>query len=152
MTMTHELGHIFGGWSGGATLVDADLRPWHLPYSIHSPDPSPLLTLWSGPIVGVAIPIVAAVIIRWRSAWFVADFCILANGTYLALAWLAGDPHLDTSRLLESGASSISLATYCVLTISLGYVRFRNDCVMLLSENQPTNHSQESESADTASR
>ena len=39
MLLTHELGHVVAGWAGGATLVDADLAPWRLPYSVHQPDP-----------------------------------------------------------------------------------------------------------------
>lgn len=133
MTLTHELGHVVGGWLGGASLVDLELSPWRLPYSIHSPDPHPLLTLWSGPVLGVLVPIVFAVAIRIRVVWFVADFCLLANGSYLALAWLAGDPHLDTPRLFQSGATTLSVAGYCIPTICLGYVRFRNDCIFYLS-------------------
>ncbi|ELP33740.1 hypothetical protein RBSWK_02286 [Rhodopirellula baltica SWK14] len=135
MTLTHELGHIVGGWSGGANLVDLELSPWRLPYSIHSPDPHPLLTLWSGPILGVVVPVFAAAVIRRRPVWFVADFCILANGSYLALAWVAGDPHLDTPRLFQSGATTLSVVAYCILTICLGYVRFRNGCIFYLSSN-----------------
>ena len=42
MTTTHEVGHLIGGWLGGATLKEFDLTPWRLPYSIHQPDPRPL--------------------------------------------------------------------------------------------------------------
>lgn len=132
MTLTHELGHVVGGWCGGASLISLELLPWRLPSSIHSPDPHPLLTLWSGPVLGVLVPILVAVLSRSRAMWFVADFCILANGSYLALAWMAGDPHLDTTRLFHSGASTLSVAAYCILTICLGYVRFRNDCIFYL--------------------
>ncbi len=37
-----------------ATLTEADLRPWRLPYSLFDPDPIPLVTLWGGPVLGVA--------------------------------------------------------------------------------------------------
>ncbi|WP_430451888.1 hypothetical protein [Rhodopirellula europaea] len=137
MTLTHELGHVVGGWCGGASLVDLELSPWRLPYSIHSPDPNPLLTLWSGPVLGVVVPIVFAVAIRIRVVWIVADFCLLANGSYLALAWLAGDPHLDTPRLFQSGATTFSVAAYCVVAICLGYVRFRDDCIFFLVSGGP---------------
>ncbi|MFG0266981.1 MAG: hypothetical protein ACF8AM_17805, partial [Rhodopirellula sp. JB055] len=89
---------------------------------------------WSGPILGVLVPVLVALIVRWRPLWFVADFSILANGTYLALAWLAGDPHLDTPRLFHFGASNVSVAFYCVLTIGIGYARFRDDCITMLSD------------------
>lgn len=129
MTSTHEVGHLVGGWLSGASLISADLRPWGLPYSLHQPDPHPLVTLWAGPLVGVLLPILAGIVARNRWVWFVADFCLLANGLYLAAGWWAGDRFLDTPRLLEAGASSGSIALFCVLTIGIGYVRFRTDCV-----------------------
>jgi len=129
MTFTHELGHLVGGWIGGGTLRVAELRPWHLSYSIFEPDPRPLVTLWAGPLLGVVVPIVVALLARHRVMWFTADFCLLANGVYLALAWIAGDRHLDTPRLLANGAYPAAVAIYCLLTIGFGYVRFRRDCI-----------------------
>lgn len=129
MVTTHEIGHLVGGWAGGGTLTDYDLAPWRLPYSLHSPDPKPLLTLWAGPVLGVLVPLALALAIRQRWSWFVADFCLLANGCYLALAWLSGDPHLDTPRLLNAGAHPVTVAIYCGLTIAIGYVRFRSDWI-----------------------
>ena len=137
MTFTHETGHILGGWIGGATLTDYDVAPWHLPYSLHSPDPHPLLTLWSGPILGALAPALLAVAVRHVWFRFVADFCLIANGAYLALAWVAGDRLLDTPRLLEAGTSPISVVVFCAVTIGIGYVRFRRDCIIILAP--PTN-------------
>ena len=139
MTLTHELGHVVGGWAGGATLVDYDLVPWRMSYSLHSPDPVPLLTLWAGPILGVLIPALLALAARQRWAWFIADFCLVANGGYLALAWISGDRHLDTPRLLDAGADPATIALYCAATIGLGYVRFRSDCVHYLHSSKPPN-------------
>lgn len=137
MVVVHECGHLVGGVLGGGTLVEAELRPWRLPHSLFVPDPKPLVTLWSGPVMGVALPMVMALVVprAWRvkrPAWFIADFCLLANGTYLALAWLSGDRFLDTPRLLAAGASPVAIAAYCVLTIGFGYRRFRADVVAVL--------------------
>lgn len=132
MTTTHELGHLVGGWIGGATLTDVDLAPWRLPYSVHQPDPYPLLTLWSGPVLGIAAPLIVASISRWRPAIFIADFCLLANGSYLALAWISGDRLLDTARLLDAGTPPWSLAVFCGLTVVIGYLRFRGTCAAVL--------------------
>ncbi|WP_146403799.1 hypothetical protein [Planctomycetes bacterium CA13] len=132
MTFTHEMGHIIGGWIGGATLIDFTLAPWRLPYSLHSPDPLPLLTLWAGPVLGVLIPVIFASLVRRRWAWFIADFCLLANGVYLAVAWWSGDRFLDTPRLIQAGAYPLWIAGYCILTISVGYYRFRADCIGIL--------------------
>ena len=138
MTFTHEIGHIIGGARCGATLTDFDLAPWRLPYSLHSPDPYPLVTLWAGPLLGIAIPLVAAVLIARHWAWFIADFCLIANGGYLALAWLSGDRFLDTPRLLAADAHPAMIAIYCVSTISLGYAWFRSDCIRFLTPETET--------------
>lgn len=133
MTFTHECGHIVGGMIAGATLTAFDLAPWRMPYSLHSPDPHPLVTLWAGPLLGVAVPLTAAAIIRSRWAWFIADFCLIANGGYLAIAWLSGDRFLDTPRLIAAGAPPASIVVYCILTIGFGYAWFRSDCTYFLA-------------------
>ena len=132
MAISHECGHIAGGLASGATLTDFDLAPWRMPYSLHSPDPYPLVTLWAGPVLGVLIPVVFAAIVRQRWSWFVADFCLLSNGVYLTLAWISGDPFLDTPRLLAAGASPVMIVMYCALAVGFGYTWFRADLVHYL--------------------
>lgn len=139
MTFVHESGHIICGSACGGTLRSVDLLPWHLPYSLFEPDPCPLITLWGGPILGVLIPLIIAFAIRKAWLLFIADFCLLANGVYLATAWLSGDRYLDTPQLLAHGAHPISIVTYCVLTIGFGYVRFRRQCMRILAPPQVAN-------------
>lgn len=136
MTFTHEMGHIIGGTCFGGTLKSADLVPWHLPYSIFEPDPLPLVTLWSGLILGVLVPVAFAIVFQRDWMWFIANFCLLANGAYIATAWFSGDRHLDTPQLLDHGASPIAIAIYCLLTIGFGYVGFRRSCIFTLSPPQ----------------
>ena len=133
MTFTHEAGHIAGGWACGGTLREAHLLPWELPYSAFEPDPRPLITLWCGPVLGVLVPLALAAVVRRPWAWFVADFCVLANGTYLAVAWGTGDHLLDAPKLLARGAHPAALAAYCLLTLGFGYVGFRRQCVRALT-------------------
>ena len=133
MTFTHEIGHIIGGTCCGGSLKSADLLPWHLPYSIFAPDPFPLVTLWAGLIIGVLAPIALAIIVQRDWVWFIANFCLIANGAYIATAWFSGDRYLDTPKLLEHGASPITIALYCVLTVGFGYVGFRRSCISALS-------------------
>jgi len=102
-----------------------------LPHSHFAPDPHPLLTLWSGPFVGAVVPLLVAIAIGKPSVWFIANFCVLANGVYLAVAWFTGDPFLDTPRLLAAGASPLSIAIYCALTLGWGYPAFRGNCQAL---------------------
>ncbi len=133
MTFVHESGHILCGWASGGTLTAVDLLPWHLPYSVFQPDPHPLVTLWGGLILGVVIPSSCALVIRTDWAWFIAHFCTLANGAYIATAWATRDGYLDTTKLLEHGAHPASIAVYCVVTIAVGYIGFRRQCVLVLS-------------------
>lgn len=133
MTFTHEMGHILGGWSCGGKLRAVDILPWHLPYSIFDPDPKPLVTLWCGPILGVMVPLGIALLIQRHWTWYIAYFCLLANGVYLAMAWLSGDRYLDTPQMLEHGAHPLTIGLYCACTISLGYVGFRRSCIHALS-------------------
>ncbi len=141
MTFTHEFGHLLGGWACGGTLRSADLVPWHMPYSFFDPDPHPLLTLWSGPILGVVVPLVLAMLIRRPWIWFIAHFCLLANGAYLAAAWYSGDRYLDTPKLLEHGASPLAIGLYSLLTLGFGYPGFRRSCKCVLSSppQKPSN-------------
>lgn len=138
MTFTHEMGHIVGNLCCGGSVKSASVVPWRVPYSIFEPDPMPLVTLWSGLIAGALIPVLAAVFINNVSAWFVAYFCMLANGIYIAIAWVTGERYLDTTRLLEHGASPISIFLYCCGTIVIGYVGFRNSCIKMLSTSSTT--------------
>lgn len=133
MTTLHECGHIVGGWIGGATLTSFDLAPWRLPYSLHYPDPIPRLTLWAGPGLGVLIPLSIAFVARHRWTWFVADFCLIANGIYISVGWVSGNRYLDTPRMLAAGVHPLELLIFCGLTIGYGYRWFRSDCIAILS-------------------
>jgi hypothetical protein len=82
----------------------------------------------------VLAPVAVAMIIQREWMWFIANFCVLANGAYIATAWFSGDRYLDTPKLLEHCASPIAIAVYCLLTIRFGYVGFRRSCVSALSE------------------
>lgn len=136
MVLSHETGHLLGGWLGGGKLQQADLRPWALPHSHFEPDPHPLLTLWAGPILGVLVPLVVALLSRQPAAWLIAHFCLLANGCYLLTAWVDGGSHLDTTRLLAQGASPLQIIAYCAITIAWGYLGFRSSCITLLTPSE----------------
>jgi hypothetical protein len=136
MTFVHESGHVLCGWASGGTLQHADLAPWHLPHSSFDPDPHPLVTLWGGPILGAVVPLAVALVVRRGWMWFIAYFCVLANGSYLAVAWLTGESYLNTARLLQHGAHPATVAAYCAVTIGAGYVGFRRECIRVLSPRE----------------
>lgn len=133
MTVIHEAAHIVCGWASGGTLQEADIVPWGLPHSHFDPDPWPLVTLWGGPLLGVLVPLGLAAVVRRGWMWFIAYFCLLANGFYLVTAWASGERFLDTPRLLHHGAHPATIAVYCVVTISTGYVGFRRECMRVLA-------------------
>ncbi len=139
MVFTHEMGHIVGGWFCGGTLREADVLPWHLPYSIFAPDPYPLVTLWCGPILGVLVPLILALVLRRQWIWFIANFCLIANGSYLAMAWVSGDHYLDTHKLLAQGAHPVTIVVYCLSTIGFGYIWFRQSCISILEPPRSQN-------------
>ncbi len=120
MTFTHEVGHIVGGLCCGGTLSEADLLPWHLPYSFFDPDPFPRITLWSGPILGVVVPLAGAFIFRRDWVWLIAYFCLLANGAYIGVAWFSPADQLDTTKLLNHGVHPSAIFLYSAITISAG--------------------------------
>jgi hypothetical protein len=134
MTFTHELGHILGGWSCGATLQQVDLVPWHLPFSLFEPDPYPLITLWSGPLFGAFAPLLLAYLLNIREVWLIAYFCLFANGLYIAAAWFSGERYLDTTQLLEHGANSASIVCFCVVTIVCGYIGLRQQLILMCKQ------------------
>lgn len=153
MTYTHESGHIVCGWACGGTLRDADLLPWHLPHSSFDPGPRPLVTLWGGPVLGALVPPAAALVLRRDWMWFVAHFCLLANGAYLACAWVSGERYLDTARLLRHGAHPATIVAYCAVTIGVGYVGLRRQCVRVLFAEGPGRvHQQEREGGKCEAR
>lgn len=137
MTLSHELGHVFFGLLGGARLIQLELRPWHLPYSLLANDSHPLATLWAGPILGCVVPLIAATIARRPACWFVAWFCMLANASYLLLAYLSGDGELDSIKMIAAGSRPLEILGAVALSLPIGYIQFRRSCRDLLSGQTP---------------
>jgi hypothetical protein len=137
MTVTHELGHVVAGVVGGARLTELEVRPWHLPHSILVNDHYPLLTLWAGPVLGCAIPLMVASITGRPACKFVAWFCLVANATYLLLGYFSGDAHLDSTKMLRAGARPLELLGATLVALPIGYVKFRKACVELITGQDP---------------
>ncbi len=64
-------------------------------------------------------------------AWFIANFCVLANGLYIGVAWLDGDRYLDTAQLFKHGAHPVTVAVYCIIALTYGYLGFRKSCISM---------------------
>lgn len=108
MQAVHELGHVLAAWATGGTVQEFVLHPLTISHTDVAPNPAPLTVVWAGPLVGVAIPLALATIIRvvrlpaQRYANFFAGFCLIANGAYLAAGafTLDGDP----AEMLRQGS------------------------------------------------
>lgn len=133
MALCHELGHVLVGVLEGAKLIVLEIRPWHLPHSIHAADRFPSLTLWGGPVLGSLVPLAVALVFRRPALWFVAWFCVVANSLYLLLGYFTGDPELDSTKMLRSGTPSFVLVGVASIGLLIGYLRFRVCCVDVLS-------------------
>jgi hypothetical protein len=127
MTLLHELGHIIVGCSAGGDLRDFELRPWCLPHSFFASNPAPLFTLWAGPVLGCFVPLATASLLKRPAVWFVAWFCVTANGIYLLLGYYSGDNELDSYKILQMGTPDwILVAVGSAMTLA-GYTGFRTE-------------------------
>ena len=90
MQAVHELGHIVAGWLTGGQITQVVLHPLTISRTDVDPNPHPLTIAWSGPVVGVVMPLLAWAIAAAASlpASFLrvfAGFCLIANGAYIGL-------------------------------------------------------------------
>jgi len=87
MMLVHEFGHVVGAWLTGGVVQNLVWHPLVISRTDVDPNPSPLIVVWAGPLLGSLIPIVAwGLLIRWRYAFllkFFAGFCLIANGAYI---------------------------------------------------------------------
>jgi hypothetical protein len=113
MMCCHEFGHVLHAWLTGGTVTKVVLHPLAISRTDISPNPSPRLVVWGGPLWGVVVPLLISVMFRWRrwrgSKWLdaFAGFCLIANGLYLASGIL--DPAGDTEELLRLGTPAWAL-------------------------------------------
>lgn len=133
MTLSHELGHVAAGLIGGGRLQHLELRPWRLPHSMFVGDRHPLITLWAGPLLGSAVPMLVASRMRRPATTFIAWFCVTANAAYLLLGCLSGDAELDSGRMIALGLAPAAVFGPAALALPIGYWGFRRSCLKLLS-------------------
>lgn len=107
MMVLHEAGHVFGAWLTGGKVQRVVLDPLAFSRTDVDPNPMPGVVVWAGPIIGVALPIclwLAAAALRSGVApvlRFIAGFCLLANGAYLAVG--SFDRIGDAGDMLRTG-------------------------------------------------
>src|SRR6516165_12778930 len=57
MQAVHEFGHVLGAWVTRGRLSRVVLHPLTISRTDLSHNPSPLVVVWAGPVIGVVIPL-----------------------------------------------------------------------------------------------
>jgi hypothetical protein len=91
MQAVHEFGHVVGAVATGGKIERVVLHPLTISRTDVLPNPSPLLVVWAGPIVGVILPLailLAAKVGRFKWTYLLQFFvgvCLIANGAYIGI-------------------------------------------------------------------
>lgn len=124
MMTVHEAGHVAAAIATGGTVQEVELAPWAISRTDVSPNPSPLVVVWSGPVAGVMLPLIVWLVARKIMPTvapllrFFAGFCLLANGAYLAFGSLN---HIgDAGDLLRHGAAAWQLWLFGIVCMPAG--------------------------------
>jgi len=126
MMAVHELGHVVGAFTTGGEIQRVVLHPLTISRTDVAPNPSPLVVVWLGPILGCVIPAMVWWLIpkRWvllrDTALFFAGFCLLANGSYIAIG--AFDRVGDCKVMLQHGSPLWTLLTFGAIAVPLGLI------------------------------
>lgn len=124
MQAIHETGHVLGAWLTGGRVSQVVLHPLTISRTDLANNPRPLVVVWSGPLIGVAVPLVAwgaaaMVGVRWAFVLrFFAGFCLLANGFYIGLG--SFDRVGDCGEMLQHGSEPWQLWLFGAITAPLG--------------------------------
>jgi hypothetical protein len=125
MMLVHEGGHVLGAWCTGGSVQRVVWHPTVISRTDVSPNPHPLIEIWAGPLVGSIVPMAAAAAaslarLRWAYlVWFLAGFCMIANGAYIGLGsiWPTG----DAKELIAHGTPRWWMALFGLLALPAGF-------------------------------
>lgn len=130
MQAVHELGHVTGAWLTKAEVTKVALHPSILSRTELGHNPEPTVVVWSGPLAGVLLPLLA-LLLAWlfRSPGiylfrFFAGFCLIANGVYIAFGPVTGGA--DSAIMIQYGSPRWLLALFGILTIPPGLYLWHN--------------------------
>src|SRR5262245_54515760 len=91
LQIIHESGHFGAAKLIGARIDPIALHPLAISHTDVGPNNHPLFVVWSGPIVGVSLPLVVWLSVataRVANAFlfrFFAGFCLVGNGVYIGV-------------------------------------------------------------------
>lgn len=126
MQGVHELGHVLAGLATGGTVTKVVLHPLAISRTDVNPNPQPLIVVWSGPLVGVLLPLLICSVFqlaRLPGAYlvrFFAGFCLIANGAYIGIGSFEGIG--DTGDMLRLRTPMGVLWTFGAATVPTGFV------------------------------
>lgn len=121
---THELGHVLAAFATGGTINKVVIHPLTISRTDVSPNPSPGVVSWAGPVLGVALPLGVWIVYRKLKLSgeyllrFFVGFCLIANGAYIAFGSLGGIG--DAGEMLRQGYGRWLLWLFGVATIPIG--------------------------------
>ncbi|MBC7856499.1 MAG: M50 family metallopeptidase [Pirellulaceae bacterium] len=124
MQAVHELGHACGAWLTGGSVQKVVLHPLTISRTDLAENPSPLLVVWAGPLVGVLLPVpfwLVAAAVRMPGSFvlrFLAGFCLVANGLYIGLGSFGRIG--DCGEMLRNGSPLWHLWLFGLITIPIG--------------------------------
>jgi hypothetical protein len=124
MQAVHELGHVLGAWATGARVTQVVLTPTTVSRTDVADNSRPLIVVWSGPIVGVGLPVLfwsVAQVARLPGAFvlrFFAGFCFVANGLYIGLGSFGRIG--DCGEMLRHGSAIWQLWLFGAVTVPIG--------------------------------
>ena len=124
MQVVHELGHIIGAVVSGGRVEHVSLHPLTFSRTDVNPNPYPLLVVWAGPVLGVAIPVAFWAVVRrtrWRGVFvarFFAGACCVINGLYIAIG--SFDSVGDCGVMLSLGSPIWTLWMFGVAATAAG--------------------------------
>jgi len=125
MQIVHESGHVLLGLATGGKIQGVILHPLAFSRTDVSPNPHPLLVVWGGPVLGVALPLLFWIVAHHgkrkafsRLARFFAGFCCIANGVYVGFG--PASEGLDTEVMLKLGCQRWQLLLFGIPIAAAG--------------------------------
>jgi hypothetical protein len=126
MQDVHEFGHVAAAWLTGGQVTQVVLHPLTISRTDLATNPSPLLVVWAGPVVGCVLPLMAwGLVEAFRWSWsylprFFAGFCLIANGAYIGVG--SFDEVGDAGIMLRYGSPIWSLWAFGVVAVLIGFL------------------------------
>jgi hypothetical protein len=125
MQAVHEFGHVLAAWITGGVVVGVVLHPLTISRTDLAQNPMPLAVVWTGPIVGVLLPLLLAGLaqaLKLPGSFvlrFFAGFCLIANGLYIGIGSFAAIG--DCGEMLRHGSPVWVLWLFGMATTPFGF-------------------------------